>query len=96
MLGEEAKVGAPLASVLPGIANIDTERCIRDGLIINHEESVGQRYLQFIIRGLPDLGIAHVYGSDITEHKNLTERIRVQNQRASRAVRAGRHRGAHP
>ncbi len=65
-LGEGANRHAPLASLVAGTADLDLDRCIRDGLIVSSEARVGERHFQFVIQGVPELGIGHVYGSDVT------------------------------
>ncbi len=53
LLGKKVE-NASLVSVVPSGAEIDLERCIREGLISSHEVSLGQRDWQFTIRCLPD------------------------------------------
>ena len=72
-LGQKAKEGVQLASLLPGIEGIDLERHIREDLVTIHEDMVGQRHFQFVIRGLSEFGFGHVYGSDIAERKQAEE-----------------------
>ena len=74
-LGEEAKEGVLLVSLLPSTKEIDFKRCIREGLVIFHETRVGHRHFHFVIRGVPDLGMGHIYGSDITERKQAEETL---------------------
>ena len=81
ILGREAKEGAPLASLLPNMANIDLARTIREGLVIVQEAMIGQRHFQFAIRGVPDLGVGHVYGSDISERKRAEEALRQAEEK---------------
>jgi PAS domain S-box-containing protein len=79
-LGEGANQHVLLASLLPSTANMDLEQCIREGLVTSHDAQVGERYFQFVIRGVPELGTGHVYGSDITEHKRAEELL-LQSQK---------------
>ena len=74
-LGQEAKEGVQLASLLPDMAGIDLERHIREDLVTIHEDMVGQRHFQFVIRGLSEFGFGHVYGSDITERKQAEKAL---------------------
>ena len=69
ILGETAKEGSPLASLITGVNTLDLDGCIERGDIISHNAQVGERHFQFVFRGLPDLGIGHVYGSDITDRR---------------------------
>ena len=80
VLGEKAKEGSQLASVTPAMADIDLERCIREGLVLVHEELVGQKHFQLVIRGVPELGIGHVYGSDISERKRAEKKLQSVNE----------------
>jgi PAS domain S-box-containing protein len=82
ILGEAASELTPLASLLPSVADLDLEQCIRRGLVMSHEAPVGNQFFQFVFRGVTELGIGQVYGSDITERKSLEAQLR----KVSRAV----------
>ena len=81
ILGEEAKKGVPLTSLLPCMADFDWGRCIREGLIIARDATVRQQHFQFVVRGYRDLGVGHIYGTDVTERKRAEEALQVSEER---------------
>jgi PAS domain S-box-containing protein len=78
ILNLEPLSAARLPSIIPGIEGLDLAACIRDGSIRSHSALIGDRIYHFIFRGLPDLEIGQIYGSDITEQKHAeAESIRA-------------------
>lgn len=70
--------GSHITSLIPGMDKIDYVACIRDGLIMSHIGQIRDKFFHFVLRGLPDLGIGQIYGTDITEQKNAeAETLRV-------------------
>ncbi|MHC4744028.1 MAG: PAS domain S-box protein, partial [Planctomycetota bacterium] len=76
ILGDAVSKKARLKDVLPDLAHINLKRCIEQGLVLIEEVRVKDRYFQFMIRGVPDLGLAQAYGSDITERKKAENALR--------------------
>ncbi|MBI4337603.1 MAG: PAS domain S-box protein [Chloroflexi bacterium] len=88
LLGEEAKQGANLATLLPGLADVDLGRCIRDGLALTRETEVGQRTLQLVLRGIPAQGVGYLYSSDITQVKEMEQALWEASQQFNALVQA--------
>lgn len=49
-----------------GPTSVDFAKCIRDNARIDMETELGDRTFHFVIVGVAELGLAHLYGSDIT------------------------------
>ena len=77
ILGKNAKKGEILASVLPDFSEIALDKCIHGDLLLEHESYIQGRCYQFILRGISDLGLVHIYGSDITKRKQAEDEIRL-------------------
>lgn len=83
-----AEGGAPLASLLSTMEGVEPGECIRKGLLMVHEAKIGERYFQFTVRGIPELGVGHVYGSDITEHRRADKALQESSQRLQALIQA--------
>jgi PAS domain S-box-containing protein len=75
ILGEATHKGALLKDVLPALTDFDLKQCIRRGLVLRQEVRIGDRSYQFVIRGVPDLGLGQIYGSDITDLKRAEDEL---------------------
>ncbi len=69
ILGEGAKNGAPVTTLIPGAESFDWAACIRDGAILSHVTQIGNRFFHFVFKGVPNLGFVQGYGTDITERR---------------------------
>jgi len=69
ILGEHAKKGASLSSILPDLAMTGLDKCIRENLLLTQESYIKDRYYSFALRGISDLNLVYIYGSDITKRK---------------------------
>lgn len=76
ILGDGVSKEARLKDVLPDLAHINLKRCIEQGLVLTEEVRIKDRYYQFIIRGVSDLGLAQAYGSNITERKKAENALK--------------------
>jgi len=75
ILGRNAKKGTSIASILPDLSEIDLNKCIHGNLLLSQETDIKGRFYLFILRGVSDLKLLHIYGSDITERKKTEEEI---------------------
>ncbi|MFM1847314.1 MAG: hypothetical protein RL417_788 [Pseudomonadota bacterium] len=64
-----------LAHILEGVTQIDLERCIAAGESHTCSAKIHDRFYHFVIRGLPDHGFGHAYGSDVTELKRAHQKL---------------------
>ncbi len=71
-------VGAQLTEILPDLRQLDLSACIAAGVTqqIQHEARLGEYVLLWTVRGVPDLGLAFLYGKDITHRKQDEAAIR--------------------
>ena len=66
--------GKKLYEILPELASIDFESCIKEGSFNEITCKLRDSYYSFIIRGIPELNIGQIYGSDITKLKTALKR----------------------
>jgi PAS domain S-box-containing protein len=74
IFGLGSLTGIKLTSLIPGIESFDFAARIYDGTIFSHSAQIGDRFFHFIVRGLSDLKIGQIYGSDVTEQKKAEAR----------------------
>jgi PAS domain S-box-containing protein len=69
-------VGEKLAGIIPDLQDLDLTTLIStDTTLQGREARLGERVLQWTIRGASDLGFAFLYGTDITERKWAEEAL---------------------
>ena len=70
--------GTQLTEILPDLLELDLPTCITTGVTqqIQMESRLGEQILLWKIRGVPDLGLAFLYGKDITLRKRAETEIR--------------------
>ncbi len=69
ILGGGAAGGVPVTTLIPGSESFQFPACIRDGEIRSHVAQIGSRIFLFVFRGVPDLGVGQIYGTEVTEQK---------------------------
>lgn len=62
-------VGKKLYEILPELGGVDFESCVKEGNFSEITCKLRDSYYYFIIRGIPELNIGQIYGSDITKLK---------------------------
>ncbi len=80
ILGGDEQGYAPLSSVLPGVAALDLKQLIEHGDVVSHETQFLGKHFQLVLRGVPELGVGQLYGTDISEIKSLEEHLRKISQ----------------
>ncbi len=68
-------VGMKLEKIIPQVKEVDLKKCIHDGSEINLISEIGNKYYKFTIRGIPEMGIGQIYGSDITDLKKTQQNL---------------------
>lgn len=69
-------VGAQLSDLIPDLRAIDLPICIAEGKTQQiHQTQLGDRVLQWVIHGAPELGLAFLYSTDITERMRAETEI---------------------
>jgi len=89
ILGTNAKEGTPITSILPDLSGIDLDKCIHDNLLLSQEVDIEGRSYLFILRGVSDLNLLHIYGSDITERKQSEKQLDQMRSELVHATRTG-------
>ena len=60
-------VGLEVWELFAGLNKLDIYSTIHEGRVQNYGARIGDRHFQFIIKGIPDLKVGQMYGSDVTE-----------------------------
>ncbi len=84
--GEEQEL--LVTEALPEFAKLDLQAIASEGLIQQLEVTLPNGSYQFFIRGMPEYGWIHAYGSDISERVAAEEQTRVAQKEAEIANRA--------
>jgi signal transduction histidine kinase len=85
LFGPGTLTGKSLSSLIPGIKHFDLVTCIREGIILSHSAQIRKRSFHFLIRGISDMNVGHVYSSDITK----LEHAKAESIRASHLASLG-------
>jgi signal transduction histidine kinase len=68
-------VGKELSSIIPEIVNFDLCKCIQDAEQFDFISYIKNKCFRFTMKGIPDLRIGQIYGSNITELKETEEKL---------------------
>jgi len=69
-------LGAQLSDLIPDLRDVDLAGCIAEGRTQQiHQTQLGDRILQWVIHGTPELGLAFLYSTDVTERKRAEAEI---------------------
>jgi signal transduction histidine kinase len=82
-----AGVKTPICGVMPCAANFNMENCVRTNSLIEFTSMVGNRYFQFAIKGVAELGVVQIYGTDVTRQKEVEDKLRSAKQAAEKATK---------
>ncbi len=85
IFGLTASALTPLAAVVEGVSTIDFSRCISAGEIHTCSATINDRFYHFVLRGLPNHGFGHAYGSDVTELKRAHQKL-IESRKFLRKV----------
>ena len=86
--GLEAMAGSSLASILPASSALDVGQIIAGD---EHHDLVAEirgRWFQFVVVGISEFGVGHIYGFDITEQRRAENALRaaaVEQRRRGRS-----------
>jgi PAS domain S-box-containing protein len=92
VLGKNIQKGASICYIFPRLSETDIKKYINDNTILTHEVYAQGKYYLFVLRGVRDLNLLHLYGSDITERKEIEEeaiRLREEHLHIARVVAIG-------
>jgi signal transduction histidine kinase len=68
-------VGKELNSIIPEIIDFDLGKCIKDGEQIDFISNIKDKCFRFTMKGIPDLNIGQIYGSNITTLKETEDKL---------------------
>ena len=77
IFGLEAMYGSSLASILPASSALDLRQVIAGD---EHHDLVGEiggRWLHFVVVGISEFGVGHLYGFDVTEQRRAESALRA-------------------
>lgn len=80
IFGYQALHDLTIAEIFPECAPDLFSGSIQQAMQVNVEMRVDDQYYQFLICGVPALGIGHVYGTNITDRKQTEEALRENHQ----------------
>ncbi|MBF0311121.1 MAG: PAS domain S-box protein, partial [Magnetococcales bacterium] len=80
-LGFRLEEGVNIRKLLPGMEQIDIEECIQNEEEVSFGTMVDNLFFQFVVSGVKELGVCHVYGSDITLRKKTELTLRESETR---------------
>jgi signal transduction histidine kinase len=67
--------GQTLNSLMPEVVKFDLAKCIQNGEQIYFTSFIKGKWFRFTMKGMPELGIGQIYGSDITELKETEAKL---------------------
>jgi len=73
-------------NLLPGTRNINLSELIDKAEIITIEEEIGDHIFRFILRGLSELNVCQIYGSDVTLRRKAEQKVRKQNEHIAQSI----------
>ena len=79
--------GVSLRSIIPNLRSLDLSDCIRAGTARVYEARIHDRVFQLMVRGVPAMDQAFVFGNDITERKQIEETLRRSEASLAEAQR---------
>lgn len=90
LLNIDLEKSPSLFRALPSLEGLEIGDCIQNARTLSYYAEIGDSYYHLIIKGVPDIKIANVYGTDITEQKKTeAEMIRASQLALMGEVAAG-------
>ncbi|PIQ64017.1 MAG: hypothetical protein COV97_11670 [Zetaproteobacteria bacterium CG11_big_fil_rev_8_21_14_0_20_59_439] len=62
--------------LVPGLNKLDVEACVRSGSQLLLFGELGDMSIQWVVQGVAEFGLLHIYGNDITERRSIEQRYR--------------------
>ena len=78
--------GKPIVELIPELNKLNLSEFIDKAEIITVEEEIGESIYRFILRGLPELDMCQIYGSDVTLRRKAEQEIRKQNKHIEQSI----------
>ena len=80
ILDGDSLAGRSLHEVFPELGELDLASCIDEGRHVTREARLADRDYQFLLRGVPELGLAHLYSSDVTELNRTRQQLHLSQR----------------
>ena len=87
LIGPEAMEGSALVGVLPVISSLNVEQTIANDSQFSFEAEVEGRWFHFVVVGMQEYGIGHIYGYDITGRRRAEGALRTSVAEQRRRTR---------
>ena len=78
--------GESIVELIPELNKTNLSEFIDKAEIITIEEEIGESIYRFIIRGLPELDMCQIYGSDVTLRRKAEQEVRKQNKHIAQSI----------
>ena len=76
LIGPEAMEGTSLVSLLPSMTSVNLSQTIATDSHIDFETEIGDRWFHFVVVGISEYGVGHLYGYDITVRHRAQNALR--------------------
>ena len=87
VFGPVAMEGSSLVSILPALSSLNIEQTIANDGQFNLEAEVGSRWFHFVVVGMQEYGVGHIYGYDITDRRRAESALRASIAEQRRRTR---------
>ena len=77
LIGPQAMEGSSLVGVLPALSSLNIEQTIANDGHFNLEAEIGDRWFHFVVVGMQEYGVGHLYGYDITDRHRAESALRA-------------------
>ena len=88
LIGPEAMEGSSLAGLLPSMTSVNLSQTIATDSHIDFETEIGDRWFHFVVVGISEYGVGHLYGYDITVRHRAQSALRGSVAEQRRRTRA--------
>ncbi len=80
LFGEDTLIGYNVNELISELSELDFAAFIANDKILTFTEQVNETILRFKLRGISDIGICQIYGSDITNRVKAEQKARQQKK----------------
>ena len=87
LIGPQAMEGSSLVGVLPALSSLNIGQTIANDGHFNLEVEIGDRWFHFVVVGMQEYGVGHIYGYDITDRHRAESALRASVSEQRRRTR---------